>query len=45
MEINGDYIFDKDTNLSESFVEFFRLWYYCQSSIDIKFLNYSGNVW
>ncbi len=32
-------------NQSESFVDFFRPWYDCQSSIDIKFLNYSGNVY
>ena len=32
-------------NQSESFVDFFCPWYDCQSSIDIKFLNYSGNVY
>ncbi len=32
-------------NQSESFVDFFRPWYDFQSSIDIKFLNYSGNVY
>ena len=32
-------------NQSESFVDFFRPWYDCQSSIDIKFINYSGNVY
>ena len=29
---------------SESFVDTFCPWHDCQSSIDIKFLNYSGNV-
>ncbi len=32
-------------NQSESFVDFFCPWYDGQSSIDIKFLNYSGNVY
>ena len=31
-------------NQSESFVDVFRRWYDCQSNIDSKFLNYSGNV-
>ncbi len=29
---------------SSSKHDFFRPWYDCQRSIDIKFLNYSGNV-
>ena len=35
---------DKYMNQSESFVDGFRPWYDCQSNIDVKFLNYSGNV-
>ena len=31
-------------NQSKSFVDVFRPWYDCQSNIEIKFLNYSGNV-
>ncbi len=36
---------DEDMNQSESFVGLNRSWYDCQSSTDIKFLNYSGNVY
>ncbi len=32
-------------NQSESIVDIFRPWYDCQCKIDIKFLNYSGNVY
>ena len=32
-------------NQSESFVDVFRPWHDGKSNIDIKFLNYSGNVY
>ena len=32
-------------NQSKSFVDICRPWYDFQSNIDIKFLNYSGNVY
>ncbi len=31
-------------NQSETFVDAFRPWYAFQSNMDIKFLNYYGNV-
>ena len=32
-------------NQSESSTDVYRTWYDCKSNIDIKFLNYSGNVY
>ena len=36
--------FDEDMNQSESSIDVFRPWYDCQGNINIKFINYSGNV-
>ncbi len=37
--------FAKDMHQSESFDDVFHHWYDCQITTDIKFLNYSGNVY